>query len=109
MLGINAVRLPFELPFDPAELTSITISACGTAYYAGLVAKYWFERYARLPVDVDGLVRKRPDRASLPVGRARNSIRSRDGGNPSHQAQHDADEQDSRRNHRSATHQPLPR
>ena len=49
----GAVRLPFELPFDPSELTSITICACGTAYYAGLVAKYWFERYARLPVEID--------------------------------------------------------
>ena len=28
-------------------------SACGTAYYAGLVGKYWFERFARLPVEVD--------------------------------------------------------
>ena len=41
------------LPFDFAKLTRLTISACGTAYYAGLIAKYWFERYARLPVDVD--------------------------------------------------------
>ena len=49
----GAVRLPFELPFDPKDLTSITICACGTAYYAGLVAKYWFERYARLPVEID--------------------------------------------------------
>jgi len=36
-----------------AEATSLTISACGTAYYAGLVGKYWFEKLARLPVDVD--------------------------------------------------------
>ena len=49
----GAVRLPFDLPFDAKNLTSITISACGTAYYAGLVAKYWFERYARLPVEID--------------------------------------------------------
>jgi glucosamine--fructose-6-phosphate aminotransferase (isomerizing) len=41
------------LPCDFAELPRLTISACGTAFYAGLVAKYWFERYARLPVDVD--------------------------------------------------------
>ena len=31
----------------------VTISACGTAYYAGLVGKYWIERYARLPVEID--------------------------------------------------------
>ncbi len=34
-------------------LERVSISACGTAYYAGLVAKYWFERYARLPVEID--------------------------------------------------------
>ncbi len=46
------IDLP-KLPFDPANLKRISISACGTAYYAGLVAKYWFERYARLPVEID--------------------------------------------------------
>jgi glucosamine--fructose-6-phosphate aminotransferase (isomerizing) len=43
----------FDLPFDFAKLGRISITACGTAFYAGLVAKYWFERWARLPVDVD--------------------------------------------------------
>ncbi|MEJ2123688.1 MAG: glutamine--fructose-6-phosphate transaminase (isomerizing) [Alphaproteobacteria bacterium] len=38
---------------DFANLSRLTISACGTASYAGLVAKYWFERYARLPVEID--------------------------------------------------------
>jgi len=52
-MSSGAVRLPFDLPFDPKRLTRITISACGTAYYAGLIAKYWFERYARLPVEID--------------------------------------------------------
>lgn len=42
-----------DLPFDFAKLSRLTIVACGTAYLAGCVAKYWFERYARLPVDVD--------------------------------------------------------
>jgi glucosamine--fructose-6-phosphate aminotransferase (isomerizing) len=46
------VQLP-ELPFDLAKLDRIAISACGTAYYAGLIGKYWFERFARLPVEVD--------------------------------------------------------
>lgn len=41
------------LPFDFAKLERITISACGTAYLAGLVAKYWFERHARIAVDID--------------------------------------------------------
>jgi glutamine---fructose-6-phosphate transaminase (isomerizing) len=45
--------LPFVLPVDIAALRRLTICACGTAYYAGLTAKYWFERFARLPVDVE--------------------------------------------------------
>jgi glucosamine--fructose-6-phosphate aminotransferase (isomerizing) len=52
-MGAEKVALREALPFDFASLSRLTISACGTAYYAGLVAKYWFERYARLPVDVD--------------------------------------------------------
>jgi glucosamine--fructose-6-phosphate aminotransferase (isomerizing) len=52
-MGAEAVALRETLPFDFKSLARLTISACGTAYYAGLVAKYWFERYARLPVDVD--------------------------------------------------------
>ena len=52
-LANGTVRLPFELPFDPKALTRVTISACGTAFYAGLVARYWLERFARLPVDID--------------------------------------------------------
>ncbi|EKF57984.1 glucosamine--fructose-6-phosphate aminotransferase [Agrobacterium albertimagni AOL15] len=38
---------------DFANLHGLAISACGTAYLAGLVGKYWFERYARLPVEID--------------------------------------------------------
>jgi len=52
-MSAGAVRLPFELPFDISRLSRITICACGTAYYAGLAAKYWFERYARIPVEID--------------------------------------------------------
>ena len=51
-LATNRVDLP-SLPFDFATLRRLSISACGTAFYAGLVAKYWFERWAKLPVDVD--------------------------------------------------------
>ncbi len=47
------VVLPGKLPFDFAKIERVSISACGTAFYAGLVAKYWFERYARLPVEID--------------------------------------------------------
>jgi glutamine---fructose-6-phosphate transaminase (isomerizing) len=41
------------LPFDLAEVERLTIIACGTAYLAGVVGKYWFEKLARLPVEVD--------------------------------------------------------
>jgi glucosamine--fructose-6-phosphate aminotransferase (isomerizing) len=51
-LATNRVDIP-ALPFDFASLRRLSISACGTAFYAGLVAKYWFERWAKLPVDVD--------------------------------------------------------
>jgi glucosamine--fructose-6-phosphate aminotransferase (isomerizing) len=47
------VDLPMQLPFDFCELDRISIAACGTAYYAGLVARYWFEQFAHLPVEVD--------------------------------------------------------
>ncbi|WP_295805958.1 glutamine--fructose-6-phosphate transaminase (isomerizing) [uncultured Nitratireductor sp.] len=43
----------FALPFDFAKIERLAISACGTAYLAGLIGKYWLERYARLPVDID--------------------------------------------------------
>ena len=52
-MSAERVRLPVALPFDFKSLERISISACGTAYYAGLVAKYWFERFARLPVEID--------------------------------------------------------
>jgi len=52
-LAEGVVRLPFEFPFDPARLSRVTISACGTAFYAGLVARYWLERFAQLSVDID--------------------------------------------------------
>jgi glutamine---fructose-6-phosphate transaminase (isomerizing) len=47
------IALPGKLPFDFRALKTMSISACGTAYYAGLVGKYWFERFARLPVEID--------------------------------------------------------
>ncbi|MHB1102584.1 MAG: glutamine--fructose-6-phosphate transaminase (isomerizing) [Devosia sp.] len=52
-MGSEKVALREALPFDFARLTRLTISACGTAFFAGSIAKYWFEKYARLPVDVD--------------------------------------------------------
>ena len=52
-LAESRVTLPIELPIDFKALTRLSISACGTAYYAGLIGKYWFERLARLPVEID--------------------------------------------------------
>ena len=49
----NGATKQLDLPFDFAKINRVAISACGTASYAGQVAKYWFERYARLPVDID--------------------------------------------------------
>lgn len=45
--------LPIKLPFDFSDVRRVTITACGTASYAGAIAKYWFERLAHIPVDVD--------------------------------------------------------
>jgi glucosamine--fructose-6-phosphate aminotransferase (isomerizing) len=52
-MAAERVALPGKLPFDFRELERISISACGTAYYAGLIGKYWFEHFARLPVEID--------------------------------------------------------
>jgi len=51
--GKCEARIQEDMPFDFAKLDRVAISACGTAFLAGLVGKYWFERYARLPVDID--------------------------------------------------------
>jgi glucosamine--fructose-6-phosphate aminotransferase (isomerizing) len=46
------LALPTE-DFDLAGVKRVTIVACGTSFYAGMVAKYWFEQFARVPVDID--------------------------------------------------------
>jgi glucosamine--fructose-6-phosphate aminotransferase (isomerizing) len=51
--GTGRVELPENFKADFKTLDRVSITACGTAFYAGLVAKYWFERFARLPVDID--------------------------------------------------------
>ena len=48
----QTINLP-DFPFDLSSVPKITISACGTAFYAALTAKYWFEKIARVPVEVD--------------------------------------------------------
>jgi len=52
-MASERVSLPIKLPFDFNNIQRISITACGTASYAGYVAKYWFERFARIPVEVD--------------------------------------------------------
>jgi glucosamine--fructose-6-phosphate aminotransferase (isomerizing) len=52
-MASERVILPATLPFDFKNIQRILITACGTASYAGFVAKYWFERLARVPVEVD--------------------------------------------------------
>ncbi len=52
-MAAERVALPIKLPFDFNEIQRISITACGTASYAGYIAKYWLERFARLPVELD--------------------------------------------------------
>ncbi len=52
MLDGGTPRLP-TLPFDLASIKRITMSACGSAFYAGLTAKFWLENLARVPVEAD--------------------------------------------------------
>lgn len=48
----NSVALP-QFDFDISSVNRVTIVACGTSFYAGMVAKYWLEQFARVPVDID--------------------------------------------------------
>ena len=52
-MATERVALPTDLPFDFRDIQRVSITACGTASYAGFIAKYWFERFARLPVEID--------------------------------------------------------
>src|SRR5262249_10253315 len=46
-MASERINLPINLPFDFKNIQRISITACGTASYAGYVAKYWFERFSR--------------------------------------------------------------
>ncbi|NQV20994.1 MAG: glutamine--fructose-6-phosphate transaminase (isomerizing), partial [Rhodospirillales bacterium] len=63
----GSVALP-ALPFDLAAISKLTIIACGTSYYAAMVAKYWFEQIARVPVEVDVASEFRYREAAMPTG-----------------------------------------
>ena len=65
----NAIQLP-ALPLDLAKIPRLTITACGTAFYAGFVAKYWFEQIARIPVELDIASELRYRNAPMPEGGA---------------------------------------
>jgi glucosamine--fructose-6-phosphate aminotransferase (isomerizing) len=64
-LGERRVSLP-DLGVDLAGLSRVSLCGCGTAFYAGLVAKYWIERHARLPVEIDVASEFRYREAPLP-------------------------------------------
>ena len=47
------IKMPSDVKLDFRDINRVSITACGTAFYAGLIARYWFERYAGLPVEID--------------------------------------------------------
>ena len=61
------IALP-DFDFDLGSVERLTIVACGTSYYAGLVAKYWIEQFARVPVDIDVASEFRYRDPVLPAG-----------------------------------------
>ncbi len=63
----RTVAMP-ALPFDLAAVPRVTVSACGSAYYAGLVARHWLEAEARLPTDADVASELRYREPPLPAG-----------------------------------------
>ncbi|MEM7173322.1 MAG: glutamine--fructose-6-phosphate transaminase (isomerizing) [Pseudomonadota bacterium] len=63
----RSVQLP-DLPFDLSSISRITCCACGTAYYATAVAKYWFEQIARQSVEIDIASEFRYREAPMPEG-----------------------------------------
>ncbi|HEU5277034.1 MAG TPA: glutamine--fructose-6-phosphate transaminase (isomerizing) [Xanthobacteraceae bacterium] len=69
-MAAGKIALPTPLPFDFKDIRRLAISACGTAYYAGLIGRYWFERFARLPVEIDVASEFRYREAPLDPGNA---------------------------------------
>jgi len=65
----RTVHLP-ELPFELGELERVTMIACGTAYHACIVAKYWLERIARISVEIDIASEFRYREPAMPKGGA---------------------------------------
>ena len=65
----RSVSLP-TLPFDPVTVPRLTITACGSAFLAGQVGRYWIEKLARIPVDADVASEFRYREPPLPEGGA---------------------------------------
>lgn len=65
--GTREVVLP-DLPFDLGKVPALTVSACGSAFYAAQVGRYWFESIARLPTDGDVASEFRYRAPPLPAG-----------------------------------------
>src|SRR6266478_5019727 len=65
----RTVHLP-ELPFVLGELERLTLIACGTAYHACIVAKYWLERIARISAEIDIASEFRYRAPTMPRGAA---------------------------------------
>ncbi len=63
----RTIKLP-DLPFNFADVPKLTLIACGTSCYATMVAKYWFESIARIPVEIDVASEFRYRDAPLPEG-----------------------------------------
>src|SRR5712664_789954 len=49
----GTIKIPSAAELNFRDINRVSITACSTAFYAGLVARYWFERYAALPVEID--------------------------------------------------------
>ena len=49
----GTIKMPRDAKLDFRDIKRVSITACGTSFYAASIAKYWFERYAALPVEID--------------------------------------------------------
>ena len=63
----RTITLP-ALPFDLATVPKLTVVGCGTAFYAGMIAKYWLEGQAAVPVEIDVASEFRYREGPLPEG-----------------------------------------
>jgi len=52
-IASSRIKMPSLTELNFRDINRVSIIACGTAFYAGFIAKYWFERYAGLPVEID--------------------------------------------------------